>query len=460
MMSLSQAATAISGKLQGDDAVFSAVSKDTRSLKQGDLYVALKGENFDGHAFLKQAADLGAAGALVSDPQAMALPQICVDNTRIALGDLAAAWRDQFKGKLVGITGSNGKTTVKEMCRAILIEAVSDDRVLSTQGNLNNDIGMPMTLLSIRQQHDYAVIEMGANHVGEIAYLSQIAKPDIAIITNAGAAHLEGFGSIEKVAQAKSEIYGGLIDDGVAIINLDDAYADYWQQVCKGKNTVTFSMNDQRADVYAEAQTGASYIFKTTAGEVKITMSLPGRHNVMNALASTAVAVTLGISLENIASGLQSFSSVSGRLDFRKGLKGSYIIDDTYNANPLSLSAAIDVLTEMKGESCLVLGDMAELGESADELHFEAGQQAKQMGVKKLFAMGELSHNAVKGFGEGAEFYEDRDALIKAVVENIDASTTVLVKGSRSMAMENVVNALVLNDNSSNNNNKNKQRVN
>ncbi|MCK4705172.1 MAG: UDP-N-acetylmuramoyl-tripeptide--D-alanyl-D-alanine ligase, partial [Gammaproteobacteria bacterium] len=351
------------------------------------------------------------------------------------------------------VTGSNGKTTVKEMIAAILDV---DAKVLATKGNFNNDIGVPLTLLNLEKEHEFAVIEMGANHVGEIKYLSQIAKPNVAVITNAGAAHLEGFGSIEKVAQAKSEIYAGLTDDGVAIINLDDAYANYWQQVCEGKNIVTFSMNDQRADIYAEAQTGTTYIFKTTAGDVKITMSLPGRHNVMNALASAAVAITLGISLENIASGLQSFSSVSGRLDLRKGLKGSYIIDDTYNANPLSLSAAIDVLTEMEGESCLVLGDMAELGELADELHFEAGRQAKQMGVKKLFAMGELSRNAVKGFGEGAEFYEDRDALIKAVVENIDASTTVLVKGSRSMAMENVVSALVLNDN----NNKNKQRAN
>ncbi|MCK5001595.1 MAG: UDP-N-acetylmuramoyl-tripeptide--D-alanyl-D-alanine ligase, partial [Gammaproteobacteria bacterium] len=244
MMSLSQAATAINGKLQGDDAVFSAVSKDTRSLHLGDLYVALKGENFDGHVFLKTAADLGAVGALVSDPKSVALSQICVDDTRIALGDLAAAWRGQFKGKLVAVTGSNGKTTVKEMCRAILLEAVSGDRVLSTQGNLNNDIGMPMTLLSIRQQHDYAVIEMGANHVGEIDYLTHIAKPDIAVITNAGPAHLEGFGSIEKVAQAKSEIYGGLSEEGVAIINLDDDYADFWQQVCQGKNIVTFSMKD------------------------------------------------------------------------------------------------------------------------------------------------------------------------------------------------------------------------
>ncbi|MDH5387337.1 MAG: UDP-N-acetylmuramoyl-tripeptide--D-alanyl-D-alanine ligase [Gammaproteobacteria bacterium] len=453
MMSLSQAALAIGGELRGDDAVFSAVSKDTRTLAKNDLYVALKGENFDGHAFLNQAAELGAAGALVSDPKVLALPQICVGDTRIALGNLAAEWRRQFKGKLVAITGSNGKTTVKEMCRAILFEAVGKDRVLSTQGNLNNDIGMPMTLLSIRQQHDYAVIEMGANHVDEINYLTQIAKPDVAVITNAGPAHLEGFGSIEKVAQAKSEIYGGLTDDGVAIINLDDDYADYWQQVCKGKNIVTFSMKDKKADVYAEAAGDGAYVFKTGSADMNITMNIPGRHNVMNALASTAVALVLEVSPENIVSGLQSFSSVSGRLNIQPGLNGVRLIDDSYNANPLSLNAAIDVLTEMEGESCLVLGDMAELGESAAALHFEAGRHAKKQGVDKLYAIGELSRNAVKGFGEGASFYEDRNALIEVLVENMNASTTVLVKGSRSMAMEKVVNALLLNDNN------NKQRV-
>ena len=454
MMSLSQAALAIGGELRGGDAVFSAVSKDTRTLDKNDLYVALKGENFDGHGFIKQASDLGAAGALVSDPQTMALPQICVADTRIALGDLAAEWRRQFEGKLVAITGSNGKTTVKEMCRAILFDAVGEDRVLSTQGNLNNDIGMPMTLLSIRQQHDYAVIEMGANHVAEIDYLTHIAKPDVALITNAGPAHLEGFGSIEKVAQAKSEIYGGLIDDGVAIINADDEYANYWREVCKGKNIVTFSMKDKKADVYSEAAGDGSYIFKTTSGDMAITMNLPGRHNVMNALAAISVALVLDVSLEKIASGLQSFSSVSGRLNVQSGLNGARLIDDSYNANPLSLNAAIDVLTEMNGESYLVLGDMAELGESSVALHFEAGQQAKQMGIKKLFAMGELSRNAVEGFGEGASFYEGRDALIKAVAENMNASTTVLVKGSRSMAMEKVANALLLDNNNYN------QRVN
>ncbi|MCW8923588.1 MAG: UDP-N-acetylmuramoyl-tripeptide--D-alanyl-D-alanine ligase [Gammaproteobacteria bacterium] len=450
MMSLSQAALATGGKLQGEDAVFAAVSKDTRTLNKDDLYVALTGENFDGHDFLNQAADLGAKGALVSNPQSIALSQICVDDTRIALGNLAAEWRRQFKGKLAAITGSNGKTTVKEMCRAILSKAAGEDRVLLTQGNLNNDIGMPMTLLSIREQHDYAVIEMGANHVAEIDYLTHIARPDVAVITNAGPAHLEGFGSIEKVAQAKAEIYGGLVDDGVAIINADDDYAAYWREVCQGKNIVTFSMKDKKADVYAEAVADGSYIFKTAKGDMTIIMNLPGRHNVMNALAATAVALAFGVTPEKITSGLESFSSVSGRLNIQPGLQGARVIDDSYNANPLSLNAAIDVLAEMQGESCLVLGDMAELGESSAALHFASGQYARQQGVNKLYATGDLSRHAVDGFGEGARFFEDRDELIKALVESMSESTTVLVKGSRSMAMENVVNALLL----ENNNNK------
>lgn len=451
MMKLSEAAMAIGGQLQGEDAVFMAVSKDTRSLAKNDLYVALKGEHFDGHDFLQQAAELGAAGALVSDPQTLTLPQICVEDTRLALGQLAAVWRGRFNGKLVGITGSNGKTTVKEMCRAILFAAEGEEQVLSTQGNLNNDIGMPMTLLNIREPHEYAVIEMGANHLGEIAYLSRIARPDVAVITNAGPAHLEGFGSLENIARAKAEIYGGLADEGVAIINADDHYADYWRQVCQGKKIISFSMQDQQADVYAEALHDANYIFKTAAGDIAVTLYVPGRHNVMNALASTAIALALNIRLESIAAGLQSFASVSGRLDFYKGQNDACIIDDTYNANPLSLQAAIEVLVATPGEPCLVLGDMAELGESAAILHFEAGQHAKQMGVKKLFAMGEASRHAVQGFGQGGEFYSDRQTLIEAVRADLNASTVVLVKGSRAMAMENVVHALRL---GSNNNNK------
>ncbi|MDH5711287.1 MAG: UDP-N-acetylmuramoyl-tripeptide--D-alanyl-D-alanine ligase [Gammaproteobacteria bacterium] len=446
-MSLSQAAIAVGGKLQGKDAVFTAVSKDTRTLMQGDLYIALKGENFDGHAFLDQAANMGAVGALVSELQSSALPQIYVADTRIALGNLAAEWRRQFKGKLAAITGSNGKTTVKEMCRAILQKQVGEEHVLSTQGNLNNDIGMPMTLLSIRDQHDYAVIEMGANHVAEINYLTKIARPNVAVITNAGPAHLEGFGSIEKVAQAKAEIYGGLVEDGVAIINLDDDYADYWQQLCQGKCVKTFSMKNEKADIYAQAVDDSAYVFKTESGDIKVSMNVPGRHNVMNALAATAVTLALGASPEDIAAGLNSFAGVSGRLNVQQGLKGARIIDDTYNANPLSLNAAMDVLTSIQGESILVLGDMAELGGSSESLHFAAGRHAQELGVDRLYATGNLSRHAVVGFGEGAEFFEDREALISMLVDQISDATTVLVKGSRSMKMENIVKALLVPDN-------------
>lgn len=454
MMSLSQAALAIDGILQGDDAVFASVSKDTRSLEKNNLYVALKGENFDGHHFLKQAEDLGAAGALVSEPQAISLPQICVADTRIALGNLASTWRDQFKGKLVAITGSNGKTTVKEMCRAILYKAAGEENILSTQGNLNNDIGMPMTLLSLRQQHDYAVIEMGANHMGEIDYLTHIAKPDVAVITNVGSAHLEGFGSLEKIAQAKAEIYSGLSDDGVAIINLDDDYANYWREVCQDKKIKTFSMKDKNANVYAQSVGDGVYVFKTAYGDFNISIKVPGVHNVMNALAASTVALVLDVSLQDIAAGLQSFSSVAGRLNVQQGLHGARVIDDSYNANPSSLYAAIDVLSEMNDEAYLVLGDMAELGESSALLHFKAGEYARQQGVKKLYAIGELSRNAVEGFGDGAKFFEDKESLIKAIVNDVKQSMIVLVKGSRSMAMENVVSALLLDDN------KNKKELN
>ena len=307
MMRMSQAANALKGELIGADEKFTAVSKDTRDLVDGSLYVAIKGERFDGHEFVGQASAAGAAGALVSERQSVQIPQICVNDTRLALGELAAYWRQLFNGKLVGVTGSNGKTTVKEMLRSILVHAVGADHVLSTTGNLNNDIGMPMTLLSLRQQHRFAVIEMGANHPGEIDYLTHIAKPHVAVITNAGPAHLEGFGSIEKVASSKAEIYTGLVDGGTAVINADDAYADFWKSICKqlgdDKHIITFSMRDESADVSADLTrtNGKTAIqMKTPLGNGVIQLAVPGRHNVMNALAAAAVAVALGVSLEDI----------------------------------------------------------------------------------------------------------------------------------------------------------------
>ena len=450
MMLMSQAAIALGGELIGQDILFTSVSKDTRELTNGSLYVAIKGERFDGHQFIEQASDAGAAGALVSEQQSVQIPQIRVSDTRLALGKLAAYWRQQFNGKLVGITGSNGKTTVKEMTRSILEQAAGVNHVLSTKGNLNNDIGMPMTLLGLRAQHHFAVIEMGANHPGEIDYMTHIAKPHVAVITNAGPAHLEGFGSIEKVASSKAEIYSGIVDSGTAVINADDAYADYWKSVCGklggDKRLLTFSMQDESADIYAvmSAASGSTAIhLNTPVGNGSAQLAVPGQHNVMNALAAVAVAVALDVSFDDIIEGLNAFQGVSGRLATTYAKSGARIINDTYNANPLSLTAAMDVLVASDGDSWLVLGDMAELGEEKEDLHRRAGEQARALGIKHLLATGDLARFAVESFGRGAQFFEDRAQLIETLERGITEDSVVLVKGSRSMGMEQVVNALI-----------------
>ena len=447
---MSQAAHALDGELIGTDVLFTAVSKDTRDITSGSLYIALKGERFDGHDFVEQAGVAGAAGALVSEQQSVPIPQICVPDTRLALGELAAHWRRQFEGRIVGITGSNGKTTVKEMTRCILEQAVGVDRVLSTRGNLNNDIGMPMTLLNLRQQHAYAVIEMGANHPGEIDYLTHIARPHVGIITNAGPAHLEGFGSIDKVASSKAEIYSGIIAGGTAVINADDHYADYWKGVCsqlgENRRVLTFSMRDDNADVYAaptQTSQGSEIHISTAHGHGCVQLAVPGEHNVMNALAATASALALDIAVDDIISGLNNFGGVSGRLAKVYTASGACIINDTYNANPLSLKAAMDVLVAGGTDTWLVLGDMAELGSEKEALHREAGQQARELGVRHLLATGDLARHAVAAFGQNAHFFEDRQQLIEKLEQGITEQSVVLVKGSRSMAMEQIVNALL-----------------
>jgi UDP-N-acetylmuramoyl-tripeptide--D-alanyl-D-alanine ligase len=450
MMLMSQAARALGGELIGADALFTSVSKDTRNLVEGSLYVAIKGERFDGHDFVDQAGAAGAAGALVSERQPCQLPQICVSDTRLALGKLAAHWRQQFNGRVVGITGSNGKTTVKEMTRSIFDHVAGADHVLSTAGNLNNDIGMPMTLLTLREKHRYAVIEMGANHPGEIDYLTHIASPHAAVVNNAGPAHLEGFGSIEKVASSKAEIYSGIVDGGTAVINADDDYADYWREVCSKldnhNRVVTFSMLHDTADVFATisgTSGGTAIQLRTPKGEAPVRLAVPGEHNVMNALAATALAVALDVDLEHVVNGLEAFSGVSGRLANCYASNGARIINDTYNANPRSMKAAIDVLANSGGDTWLVLGDMAELGDEKEALHRQVGQQARDLGVKHLLATGDLARFAVEAFGKGAEFFQDRERLIEHLEQGISADSVVLVKGSRSMGMEQVVNALV-----------------
>lgn len=442
MMMLSQAAAATNGKLLGADVMFDAVSKDTRDMPDGALYVALKGENFDGEVFVEEAAKAGAVAALVNRQQPCSLPQVAVEDTRLALGELAADWRSRFDGRVIGITGSNGKTTVKEMCRSILIEQYGDEKVLCTRGNLNNDIGMPMTLLELRRQHEVAVIEMGANHVGEIAYLTAIARPDVAVLTNAGAAHIEGFGSLENIAHAKAEIYDGLPDDGVAVINADDDYFELWKNKNQGRRMLTFSMSSEDADVVAKQVTADGFVLKTDVGEARVSLKVFGEHNVMNALAATAATRALGVGLDDIVSALQAYDGVGGRLQFLTAAAGYRVIDDSYNANPYSLEAAIKVLVAQGEEPWLVLGDMGELGADAAALHRDAGVRARSLGVKRLFATGELTRHAVDGFGAGAKFYPQRDALFAELLAEIDESVIVLVKGSRSMRMEEVVGAL------------------
>ncbi len=453
-MMMSQVAQALGATLHGNDVMMTGVSKDTRNIHAGDLYVALKGENFDGHRFITDANFAGAAGMLVSEiySEAQEISQVQVADTRIALGQLAAHWCQSWRSKkparkLIGITGSNGKTSVKEMCSKVLSDYVGAESVLSTKGNLNNDIGLPMTLLELTEKHDFAVIEMGANHVGEIDYLTSIAKPDVALVNNVGPAHLEGFGSLENIAKTKAEIYNGLSSNGVAIINQDDVFAKFWNDYCVNYKVVGFSMQDNTADVFAKHIDHGRYQIIAGNEKADLKLSVPGKHNVMNALAATAATLALGVPMKSIAASLSEFTNIQGRLTVATAASGFQVIDDTYNANPLSVSAAIDVLAGMIDsvlsksfdKTVLVLGDMAELGDDAEELHAEMGAEAKKSGISALYATGKLSINTVKAFGENGFYFEGKNELINALNENLTGSEVVLIKGSRSAAMEEVV---------------------
>lgn len=465
-MMMSQVAQALGTTLHGDDVLMTGVSKDTRDIQQGDLYIALKGENFDGHQFVAEASSSGAVGALVSETLSLAVPQVQVEDTRLALGKLAAHWRlswgtQQAAARLIGITGSNGKTSVKEMCSKILTDFAGESAVLATKGNLNNDIGMPMTLLALAQQHKYAVIEMGANHVGEISYLSNIAKPDIALVNNVGPAHLEGFGSLENIAKAKAEIYSGLSEVGIAVINLDDVFTPYWKKHCAAlasvHQMVGFSMQDETADVYARETADNQYQVIIGSEKVDLKLNVPGKHNVMNALAATAITFSIGLPLQSIVSSLSDFENIHGRLAIKQSAVGYQVIDDSYNANPLSVAAAIDVLAsfreQVKGKTVLVLGDMGELGDDAEKMHAEIGVMAKKSGISMLYATGRLSESTVDAFGENGFYFKDKNKLINALIKNLNAKDIVLIKGSRSAAMEKVVEQILARH-------KNKKRVN
>lgn len=441
-MSLSEVAEIVGGQLHGADCTLHGISTDTRKITGGELFVALKGAQFDGHDFITQAISQGAAGC-VSQHVVEGVACVVVKDTLQALGQLAKAWRLRFDIPVFAITGSNGKTTVKEMIASI---AQQKQHALVTQGNLNNDIGVPLTLFRMDARHEVAVIEMGANHHGEISYLVNLAQPNICVLTNAGSAHLEGFGSLEGVARAKGEIFENLPDKGFAIINQDDQFAELWKAIAAGHHVLTFGLKNQ-ADVTAEWQitiNGSELSVTTPIGEFDVHLKLLGRHNILNALAATAAGIAAGYSLEQIQQGLQQMRPVKGRLQLKRGLNDSRVIDDTYNANPTSLQAALSVLNDFPGRRLMALGDMGELGSDTKALHTDAGNFAKQLGIDSLYAYGDLAACAAQGFGDNAHSYREKSEMINALRDTLAADVTLLVKGSRAMHMEQVVEALTV----------------
>ncbi len=440
---LRQAAETIRGQLHGADAAFTGVSTDTRSLQAGQLFIALQGPNFDGTRFLEEAMERNAAGAII--PRAVeeaGIPTIVVDDTLRALGQLAANWRKKMPATVVGITGSNGKTTLKELLAACLSLG---DKTLSTYGNLNNEIGVPLMLSRIGQEHRYAVIEMGANHPGEIAYLASLAAPHVVAITNAAAAHLEGFGSVEGVARAKGEILAGDEAPESVILNADDDYFEYWMSCIGDAEVLTFGMSadaNVRASAVTTNATGSDFTLHFPGGQTEIRLALQGRHNVLNACAASAIAITLGISIKQIRQGLESLRPIHSRLEPVRSVSGALLYDDSYNANPVSVQAAAEFLASQAGNSWLVLGDMAELGGDAELLHAHTGWVIREAGIKNLRATGPMSRLAVESFGQGGRWFETMTELVADLRESVGEGDVVLVKGSRSTTMERVVNAL------------------
>lgn len=447
-MRLSEAAGPLHGVLKGEDVAFCSVSTDTRTLQKGDLYIALKGPRFNGHDCLQEAAEKGAVACIVSEVVDTRLPKIEVKHTTEALGRLAAFWKSRYSPLTIAVTGSSGKTTVKELMASIFDRA---GPTLATQGNLNNDIGVPLTLLRIRPEHQFAIIEMGANHLGEIAYTSGLTQPDIALITNAGSAHLEGFGSRSNIAKAKGEIYRGLSPQGIAVINADDQYADYWAELNDGRQIVRFSVQRDDVECYAtdiQVNVQGQFSFTLCVGDqtIDIQLALLGRHNVANAVAAASVAHAAGIALSVIKEGLEAAAPVAGRLSL-VALGQHTVIDDSYNANPASIKAAADLLTELPEPRVMVLGDMAELGIHAPSLHSDVGAYIAQHGVDTLLVKGRHATDYLAGFTmhknshQAGLRFDDAAALADYLVSRQE-SARILVKGSRSAHMEDVIEQL------------------
>ena len=448
-MSLQQAAQAMDGRLLGDNGTIRGVSTDSRKIAAGELFIALRGENFDGHEFVATARDAGAAAAVIDDQapesvRTLGLPLIVVADTRTALGALASAWRARFDIPLVAVTGSNGKTTTKEMVASIL-RAAFGNTVLATQGNFNNDVGLPLTLLQLNDAHRAAVIEMGMNHPGEISSLARIAAPTVAIVTNAQRAHLAGMGTLETIAAEKGSVFPELPETGVAVINADDQWAALWRGQAAGCRIMDFSFEGP-ASVTGECHTHGlenDLKIRVLGSEIEVSLAVPGEHNARNALAAAAVAVAAGVPLDAVRDGLAAFRGVKGRLQRRAGYRGATVLDDTYNANPDSVRAGVDVLAAMVGRKILVLGDMGEIGDMTGQFHDEVGGYAKSQGLDRLLAYGESSALAAHNFGAGGEHFKKIEDLIATLRAEMTPETTVLIKGSRFMRMERVVDAVL-----------------
>jgi UDP-N-acetylmuramoyl-tripeptide--D-alanyl-D-alanine ligase len=435
--------------------MFTGISTDSRMVKPGMLFAALAGQNFDGHDYIDQAIADGAVAVIVSRDATASVPVLQVEDMLAALATLAKHWRQQCPARCIGITGSNGKTTVKEMVASILRQCGT---VLATDGNFNNELGLPLTIFRLDKSHDYAVIEMGANKPGDIAYLADIAMPEVGLVNNIGPAHLEGFGSVEGVARAKGELYAALPEDGTAIMNFSEPWLELWKGMNTAGSIQYFNGNpdeghcedDQSGEEIIKGFhghvtacfEGQDTIVTTPVGQFKLALPLPGGHNLTNALAATAACLALDVSLEDIKAGLETVKPVPGRLNLMKSVSGWTVIDDTYNANPASLYAALQVLSSQEGEPWLVLGDMKELGSGSRKMHAELGEAARIFGVRRLFALGEASQATVDAFGEDAYHFENRDALIKTLSAELHSGVACLVKGSRSMGMEHVVSAI------------------
>lgn len=459
-MTLAQAATVLQSEthfeaLDGPHIFsreFRGLSIDTRTLKPGNLFIAFSGKQVDGHTYIEEARLKGAAGALVLRKTTSSLPQLEVADNVAALGKLAALWRNRFPIPVVALTGSNGKTTLKNMLASILhIACGNEDKVLASQGTFNNHLGLPLTLANLNHLHRYAVIEMGMNHFGEIEYLTKLTRPSIAVITNAAAAHIEGVGDVAGVARAKSEIFLGLTEEGTAVLNRDDAFFHYWLNQIGHRPFITFGFHpDAKITTMLPPmphipQRNHTQLIKlqTPKGSIDVNLPLLGKHNVVNALAATATAITMDIDLEAIKAGLENTKSTPGRLHLLTLKDGVTIIDDSYNANPVSLQAAIETLASFAGKKILVLGDMAELGQDAKELHQVAGDQIRLAGIDYLFTYGELSAHASQVFGEGAYHFNEQEKLVNALKPFLYHQATILVKGSRPMRMDKVVAGLM-----------------